>query len=220
MIRGIFPFLAFFMIAVPCMGDIYLWTDTRGIRHFSNVAPPPSAVTRETIKESTSPSREDRDAPEGPVFKVLAVYDGDSIKVRGADNPSGKGSRLTFMVRLAGIDAPEAGYRKRLGQPFSQESRQMLERLVSGRRITLKSHGMDAYNRQLAEVFADGINVNLALLTAGLAERYRGDLVKGLDPGPYRRAEAAAKRAYRGIWSLGSSYQSPRSWRKEHPRKK
>jgi endonuclease YncB( thermonuclease family) len=220
MIRGIFTFLVLFMIAAPCTGDIYLWTDTRGIRHFSNVSPPSSAVTQETIQETTSPPRGDIDTPQGPLFKVVTVYDGDSIKVRGAAKTSSKESSLTFMVRLAGIDAPEAGYGKRPGQPFGQEARQMLENLVAGKRVALKSHGMDAYNRQLAEVFADGINVNLALLTAGMAECYRGYLVKGLDPGPYIRAEAAAKRAYRGVWGLGGNYQSPRSWRKQHPRKK
>lgn len=64
-----------------------------------------------------------------------------------------------------------------------------------------------------------GINVNLAMVTAGMAELYRGNSVKGLDMDPYRRAQDEAKRAYRGIWSLGPSYQSPKSWRKAHPRK-
>jgi endonuclease YncB( thermonuclease family) len=124
------------------------------------------------------------------------------------------------MVRLVGIDAPETSYKKRPGQPFSQEARQMLSRLVAGKRITLKGYGMGAYNRQLAEVFSDGINVNLALLTAGMAELYRGDPVKGLDLDRYKQAQASAKRAYRGVWGLGGNYQSPRTWRKQHPRKK
>ncbi|ACN17891.1 putative nuclease [Desulforapulum autotrophicum HRM2] len=220
MIKGIFTFLVFFMMTAPCMGDIYLWTDTKGIRHFSNVTPPSSAATRKTIEEKTSHPRVAIDVPQGPLFKVLAVYDGDSIKVQGTGKASDKGSALTFMVRLVGIDAPETSYRRRPGQPFSQEARQMLSNLVAGKTITLKCYGMDTYNRQLAEVFADGINVNMALLTAGMAERYRGYLVKGLDPEPYRRAEAAAKKAYRGVWGLGGNYQSPRSWRKQHPRKK
>lgn len=57
------------------------------------------------------------------------------------------------------------------------------------------------------------------MLKAGMAERYRGQLVKGLDLGQYKNAEALAKRGYRGIWNLGGNCQSPKSWKKQHPRK-
>lgn len=208
-----------FIAFTPCMGEIYQWTDTRGIKHFSNITPPASDLTR-TVKEQPTPSKSNTNTARSPLFKVLTVYDGDSIKVAASNMEPHTGSELTFMVRLVGIDAPESSYRKRPGQPFGREAKQMLERLVAGKKISLKTHGMDAYNRQLAEVFADGINVNLALVTAGMAEMYRGSPAKGLDMGRYRRAQDEAKRAYRGIWSLGPSYQSPRAWRKANPRKR
>lgn len=225
MIRIFFSFFIIALAAAPCLGQIFFWTDGDGIKHFSNVEPPPLTTTRTILEKksthstyppspsmsSTSPSSIQSTMSTLPFFKVLKVYDGDSMKV--------KGSNLTFMVRLAGIDAPETGYKKLPGQPFSQEAKKMLKSLVSGKRITVKSYGTGIYNRQLAEVFADGINVNLAMLKAGMAERYRGQPVKGLDLDQYKDAEALAKRTYRGIWNLGGSYQSPKSWRKQHPRK-
>ena len=216
------------LITTPCSGEIFSWTDGDGIKHFSNIKPPPLAATQKILEkkstESTKPlgsktstkskysgGNTDTHNTGSQLFQVIKVYDGDSMKV--------KGSNLTFMVRLAGIDAPETGYKKLPGQPFSQESKKMLQNLVSGKMITVKSYGTGFYNRQLAEVFADGINVNLAMLKAGMAERYRGEPVKGLDFEQYKNAEASAKRTYRGIWNLGGSYQSPKSWRKSHPRK-
>jgi endonuclease YncB( thermonuclease family) len=203
----------------PCMGEIYQWTDSRGIKHFSNVTSPVSELSRTFKEKPFGPPKSNNTATQGAFFKVLKVYDGDSIKVAASNKGAYTGSGLTFMVRLAGIDAPESKYKKRPGQPFSREAKQMLERLVAGKKVSLKSHGTGAYNRQLAEVFADGINVNLALVTAGMAELYRGSPIKGLDLNRYKRAQDAAKRSYRGIWTLGSSYQSPKSWRKAHPRK-
>ncbi len=201
------------LAAAPGRAEIYIWTDGSGIKHFSNVESSPSKTPPRIVKETRPPPKPKPKTVTntGRLYKVLTVYDGDSIKV--------KGSNLTLMVRLAGIDAPETGRGKIQGQPFSQESTRLLKKLVSGKKVSIKSYGTGAYNRQLAEVFAQGDNVNLKLLKAGLAEVYRGKIVKGIDLGPYRRAEAAAKRSYKGIWSLGYRYQSPRSWRKQHPRK-
>jgi endonuclease YncB( thermonuclease family) len=190
--------------------EIYSWTDPSGIKHFSNVQAHPSTPRPRIAKETRPKAKAVKTT--GRKFKVLAVYDGDSIKV--------KGSNLTLMVRLVGIDAPETGHGKNKGQPFSQQSKRLLKKLVSGKKVTLKSYGMGRYNRQLAEVFTKkSVNVNLKLLKTGLAEVYRGRTAEGIDLARYRQAEAAAKRSYKGIWSLGYRYQSPRQWRKQHPRK-
>ena len=60
----------------------------------------------------------------------------------------------------------------------------------------------------------DGINVNVEMVRAGLAEVYRGRPAKGLDMNPYWEAEAAAKKAGTGMWSLIDKYISPREWRR------
>ena len=55
--------------------------------------------------------------------------------------------------------------------------------------------------------------MNLEMVKAGLAEVYRGKPAGGLDLGPYWNAEAEAKKAGIGMWSLGDKYISPKAWR-------
>ncbi|MBF0303586.1 MAG: thermonuclease family protein [Desulfamplus sp.] len=166
-------------------------------------------------------------------FKVVQIYDGDSMKV--------KGGGVDFVVRLIGIDAPESGGRKSSkakptskisqllgikpkksgnsggGQPFNKESKKALISLIGKKDIYLKSYGTDRYNRVLAEIFTDdGTLVNLEMVKFGMAEVYRGATEKGFDVAPYKKAESEAKRAEKGIWSLGSDYKSPKEWRKNN----
>ena len=53
-------------------------------------------------------------------------------------------------------------------------------------------------------------------VTPFLAEVYQGRPPKGFDSAPYLKAEAEARGARRGMWSLGDKYISPREWRKMH----
>ena len=55
--------------------------------------------------------------------------------------------------------------------------------------------------------------MNLEMVKAGLAEVYRGRPAGGLNLGPYWKAEAEAKKAGIGMWSLGDKYISPKAWR-------
>jgi endonuclease YncB( thermonuclease family) len=79
--------------------------------------------------------------------------------------------------------------------------------------VDVKSYGTDRYGRILGVVFVGGKNVNLEMVKAGLAEVYRGKPAGGLDLEPYWKAEAEAKKADIGMWSLGDKYISPRKWR-------
>ena len=100
-------------------------------------------------------------------YQVSRVIDGDTIRVRDGD------ARL--VIRLVGIDAPEASHGKNEpGQPFSQQATKHLTSLVLGRTVAVKTIGQDRYGRTLAEVFVDGRNVNLLMVRDGLAEVYRG----------------------------------------------
>lgn len=162
--------------------------------------------------DASSPASESPQNPEPPgeYFTVVRVYDGDSLKVRGQG--------VELMVRLVGIDAPETAGRGRPGQPYGQRSAGYLRELVINEKVRLKSYGMDHYNRQLAELFLDGDNINLKMVQSGMAERYQGRPAKGLDIGPYRKAESRAKAQNQGIWQQGDGYISPRQWRKRHRR--
>ena len=142
-------------------------------------------------------------------FKVTRVTDGDTVKV------AGNGENMT--IRLVGIDAPETSKKKNQpGQPFSRKSTKYLANLVLNKSVEVKSYGTDRYGRTLGVVFVDGKNVNLEMVKAGLAEVYRGKPAGGLDLEPYWKAEAEAKKAGIGMWSLGDKYISPKEWRRMH----
>ncbi|WP_299982275.1 thermonuclease family protein [Desulfobacula sp.] len=194
-------FILFFSLFL--YGNIYFWTDENGIKHFTNIAPP----LNETIEEFTE---SDVVFPKQQ-FKVLKVFDGDTIKVTRVD--------LIFKIRLVGIDSPEIGFRGQKTQPFSQKAKHYLEGLVGNKKVAIKSYGTGAYNRQLAEVFVGNKNINIEMIRAGLAEVYKGKRPKKLDSQSYLKEELRARRAGKGMWIQGSRYKSPRQWRKDHPRK-
>jgi micrococcal nuclease len=191
--------------AQPAAGDLFFWTDKDGIRHFSNISPPKDAgnaqILEKEVRQQTSSGRQ---------FKVVNVYDGDSILVQGLG--------LTLTIRMVGIDAPETGGRYKPGQPYSTKARQYLSRQIANRSVTLKTYGLGGYNRILAEVFAGGTNMNLKMVELGLAEVYQGSLPKKFDAAPYLAAQERAKKNRTGMWTQGARYKSPRQWRKENPR--
>jgi len=192
-------------------GNIYFWVDKSGTKHYTNIAPP----SGETVEERLETRRAFEKLTSGDnfqqTFKVLKVFDGDSLQVSAMD--------LVFSIRLCGIDSPEMGAKGLNSQPFSLEARSYLETLLNDREITLKSYGADSYHRQLAEVFLDGKNINIEMIKQGLAEVYRGDPPKTLDIQLYLKEEEKARSAGKGVWQLGKTYKSPKKWRRENPRK-
>lgn len=115
--------------------------------------------------------------------KVVAVYDGDTITVRTDE---------TIKIRLDGIDAPE------LKQPFGQASKQAMSGLVFGKTVLVKPSKKDRYGRLLARVEADGQDVSIEMVDAGMAHWYqqyaKTDTVLAV-------SQARAKAAKRGLWS-------------------
>ncbi len=211
MSRHCFVISIILLFSTVLFADIYYWVDKDGIKHFSNVSMPLSniKVTKEEEKLTLAPSCK---ISKKSIYKVIKVYDGDSIKV--------KGHKLIFIVRLVGIDAPETGGYSYTGQPFSMQAKKFLQDSIEGKKVALKSYGLGGYNRQLAEVFINNKNINLEILKKGLAEVYRGKTAKGIKKSLYLKAQARARKNRRGIWSLDpGEYKSPGKWRKEHPRK-
>lgn len=186
--------------------DVYSWTDENGVRHFSNVGSPyGEKATQMRESANSAPKISDKSN-----FLVTKVFDGDTVQVQGQD--------LEFRVRMVAIDAPETGGSKNKGQPYSQKAKKVLTQLIQGKKVRLKQYGTGRYNRILAEIFSQDININLAMVRQGLAEVYRGRLPENFDPGPYKKAEADVRRRRAGMWSLGKAYKSPKTWRKENPR--
>lgn len=100
--------------------------------------------------------------------QVTKIVDGDTIHV----TPNSDGQ---YSVRLLGIDTAETYYRGQNQGKYAEAAKTFLkEKLQVGDTIQLESDGeaQDRYKRILAYVFKDDININVALVRAGLAAPY------------------------------------------------
>jgi endonuclease YncB( thermonuclease family) len=139
-------------------------------------------------------------------FKVIQVFDGDTVKV--TDNGNDK------TIRLVGIDAPELSHLKHLpGQPFSMKAKEYLAALVLNKEVQIKFYGEDGSGILLGEIYLEKLNINIEMIHAGLAEVYRDLLPQNLEISSYRDAEKKAKEDAKGIWELRDQYFSPWDWR-------
>ena len=134
---------------------------------------------------------------EEPSCTVRSVNDGDSVTV------ACNGERR--QVRLYCIDAPEMAQR-----PWGDESRSALRKLLQRNdRVQLTIHDVDSYGRQVAEIFHDGSNVNLSMVSSGHAAVYR----RYCKLPEFYAAEMTARQARLGIWSKQGLHQAPWQWR-------
>jgi|SRR5690606_37736402 len=126
--------------------------------------------------------------------EFVEAIDGDTAKLR----IDGKVETVRFLL----IDTPETKHPELGAQPMGKEAsaftRNMLE---EADRITLEydKEKRDKYDRVLAYVYADGQNVQLALLKKGLARvGYVYESRRHLNT--FREAEQMAKEKKLGIW--------------------
>mgnify|MGYP001588103606 FL=1 len=136
---------------------------------------------------------------------VSHVIDGDTLEVSDRD-----GAR--FKVRLYGSDAPETEKPEQEGQPFGEEAFTALRNKVEGKRVDIEVVDIDRYGRAVAIVRQDGRNINIEMVSDGLAECYTEYL-----EGPQKKecvlAEVLAKRLKKGMWAL-KNYERPNDFRK------
>lgn len=134
------------------------------------------------------------------------VADGDTITVVNANT----GDRVR--VRLEGIDAPEINHgRGRPGQPYGYKAKAYLEHLLAGATIAVHPNGTTSYDRIVAWVSADGRNVAIALVRAGLAWDYpHYDRAHR-----YTKAERYAEGHDLGLWNQPHPI-PPWDWRHHH----
>jgi endonuclease YncB( thermonuclease family) len=138
-------------------------------------------------------------AQDNPVLvgTVIKVTDGDTIKVQLSSGP--------INVRLDSIDAPESN------QPHGAAAKAALAKLVAGKQVELDVISQDRYERLVAVVYVDGINVNERLVREGHAWAYR-EYLKSRD---FCRWEDDARKQRRGLWSLRSTdWVYPSDWRR------
>jgi micrococcal nuclease len=141
---------------------------------------------------------------------VISVSDGDTIVVL----IDGKKEK----VRFIGIDAPELAQK-----PWGEEAKKYLEALLgsSGWRLRLEFdiEKRDKYGRLLAYLWTTKNQMlNFLIIKSGYAMLYT------IPPnvkyaGELRAAQNEARSKRLGIWSGKGLSESPRDYRKEHPRR-
>ena len=78
--------------------------------------------------------------------------------------------------------------------------------------VTLRPRTIDKYGRTVSEMFRNGQNVNLAMVSSGAAFAYRKYL-SACDGSAYLGAEGAAQRQRVGVWAVLGGIQRPWDWR-------
>jgi len=120
--------------------------------------------------------------------KVIRVLDGNTFEVDD-------GAKGRFVVRLAGVLAPEAE------TPDGEAARAHLAKKVEGREVRVEWREKDARGRLLATVWSGGglnatAEVNLEMVQEGYAKRSRANA----DP-RFAAAQRAARTEKRGLWA-------------------
>ncbi|NOV20315.1 thermonuclease family protein [Ensifer adhaerens] len=128
---------------------------------------------------------------ESSAAPAVHVVDGDTLDVNGV------------RYRLHGVDAPEAGQRCAGANgdewPCGQEAIRQMEELVLGKTVSCDGRGTDNYGRTISVCVAGQIEINAAMIDAGLAwafRKYSSDYVA--------REDAARARAT-GIWQAATT---------------
>lgn len=145
-------------------------------------------------------------------------YDGDTctFKLKKGD--------IKIRVRLVGIDSPELPRKGKKGQPLAEESRDEIRRLLSLGSVSVKSHGLDPYNRILGEIFVrdsrtqDLININLEMVRSGLAWFYTKS-PSSIEKALYQKAEDQARLKKIGVWSGTEKQATAEEFRRSSRRK-
>ena len=89
--------------------------------------------------------------------KVVTVIDGNTLQILCNNDE-------THVVQLIGIDSPE------LSQEYGEESKERLEKIVLGKKVTISIQGKDRRGNPLAVVLVNGKkDPRVELLEEGLA---------------------------------------------------
>ena len=149
--------------------------------------------------------------------KVVKIADGDTVTI--VDNQGQK-----HRIRVAGIDAPEKD------QPYGDISTQGLNKLVSGRIVTIEYEKWDRYKRIIGKVLVDPpgevfcmaldcvkkIDAGLEQIKAGLAWHYKYYQMEQTaeDRKMYSDTEIKIREKQLGLWKDKQPI-PPWEWRKK-----
>lgn len=129
--------------------------------------------------------------------KLIRVVDGDTVVV---DHMG-----VQMKVRVYGIDSPEKD------QPYGQESALRLHQIcTSGQLMFIPVKG-NTYDRSLAYMLVDGVDVGLKMMAEGLA--WPAD-IQYKPPTKYLKAHADARDGKHGLF-IDANAVTPAAWRKQ-----
>lgn len=134
---------------------------------------------------------------------VIVVIDGDTVLFK--PDHYGAASRAFLKLRLADIDAPEKS------QHHGDAATRALKTLVLKQRVEADLVATDAYGRRIGRLRKGTVDVNLELVRSGHA------WASSRPRAAFRRAQAAACEARRGLWHAQAPT-PPWVWRREHQR--
>jgi endonuclease YncB( thermonuclease family) len=132
------------------------------------------------------------------IGKIIRVIDGDTFVFQNSNS--------IFRVRMLDIDAPE------LSQTFGLKSKDYLQRYLD-KRAKMYCKGKDCYNRTLAVLYVDGLNINEQMIKYGYAYFNH----KWSDNFELMKLEYTAKINKVGLWNYDTC--SPWIYRKQHKNK-
>lgn len=126
-------------------------------------------------------------------YVVERVIDGDTLLLRGGER-----------VRLLGVDTPETVHPRIPVEPFGPEASRYTERRVEGKTVRLgfDKERRDRYGRLLAYVYVEGSLLNEELIREGYSEAQLEYPYSNAMKRLFREAEAEARAANRGVWSV------------------
>lgn len=138
--------------------------------------------------------------------RIVSVADGDTVTLRA-------GGR-THRVRLASIDAPEAGDRDRPGQPYGKAAGRHLRTLAGDAEVSALCHERDQYDRDVCDLtLPDGTSANQRMVADGMAWANRQGGDKYLRDRGLLDLQEAARQARRGLWADRQQPVQPWVWR-------
>lgn len=126
---------------------------------------------------------------------VARVVDGDTFIIESPDK---------VRVRMIGVDTPETVKPNHPIEPFGPEAAAYTRQAIEGKTVILEldQQKYDKYDRLLAYVWSDGRLLNEELLREGLGKATLQYDFAADRKELFRRAEAEARAARCGIWSL------------------
>jgi len=104
--------------------------------------------------------------------KVIKVYDGDTITI--ATKLPYDNTIYKFPVRLSGIDSAEIKGKTDHEKQLAVLARDALTAKILGKMVELRNVGTEKYGRLLADVYIDGVHINLWMLENKYAVAYNG----------------------------------------------